>query len=106
MANNGYDQTYEDDRKENEETVNLINKPLNAAGKAVKEFGSDLYDKVMGTKEQNAKAAAQMKEQDKRSPNTVQAKVNKVLGYKKGGTVRSSASKRADGIIQKGFTRA
>ena len=28
MANNGYDQTYEDDRKENEETANLIPKAL------------------------------------------------------------------------------
>ena len=64
-------------------------------------------DKVMGTPEQNAKAAAEMKEQDKKNPDSVQAKINKITnygGYKKGGKV-SSASSRADGCCIKGKTR-
>lgn len=61
----------------------------------------DLKDKVMGTKEQNEAAAKRMKAEDVKSPDTTQAKVNKVVGYKKGGT----ASSRADGIAQRGKTR-
>ena len=61
----------------------------------------DLKDKVLGTEEQNKKASERMKAEDAKSPDTVQAKVNKVVGYKKGGT----ASARADGIAQKGKTR-
>ena len=60
-----------------------------------------------GTPEQNAKAAAEMKEQDKKKPDSAQAKINKVTnygGYKKGGKV-SSASSRADGCCVKGKTR-
>jgi hypothetical protein len=61
-----------------------------------------------GTPEQNAKAAAEMKEQDKKNPDSAQAKINKVTnygGYKQGGSV-SSASKRADGCAVRGKTRA
>jgi hypothetical protein len=53
----------------------------------VKNVAKDLKNKVMGTPEQNAKASAEMKAQDAKSPDTAQAKVNKVLGYKKGGFV-------------------
>ena len=73
---------------------------------SVKGIAKDLKDKVMGTDEQNAKASAEMKAQDANSPDTVQAKVNKIVGYKSGGMARSSASKRADGCIVKGFTKA
>ena len=47
----------------------------------------DLKDKVMGTKEQNEAASKRMKAEDAKSPDTVQAKVNKVVGYKKGGKI-------------------
>jgi hypothetical protein len=61
----------------------------------------DLKDEVMGTKEQNEAAAKRMKAEDAKSPDTVQAKVNKIVGYKKGGT----ASARADGCCVKGKTK-
>ena len=63
---------------------------------------------IIGTPEQNAKAAAEMKAQDKKTPDSTQAKINKTTnysGYKKGGSV-SSASKRADGCAVRGKTRA
>jgi len=63
----------------------------------VKEF-------FIGTPEQNAKAAAEMKAQDTKNPDSAQAKINKVIkpvGYSKGG----SASARADGCAQRGKTR-
>ena len=63
---------------------------------------------IIGTPEQNAKAAAEMKAQDKKNPDSTQAKINKTTnysGYKKGGSV-SSASKRADGCAVRGKTRA
>jgi hypothetical protein len=61
----------------------------------------DLKDKVMGTEKQNKEASDRMKKEDEKNPDTVQAKVNKIVGYKKGGT----ASSRADGIAIKGKTR-
>ena len=76
-----------------------------------------LKDNVMGTEEQNAKAKKEMAEQDAKSPDTTQAKVNRMLkpeekkkggkisSYKAGGKV-SSASKRADGCAIRGKTRA
>jgi hypothetical protein len=67
-----------------------------------------LKEAVIGTPEQNKKAADEMKEQDKKNPDSVQAKINKVTnysGYKKGGSV-SSASKRADGCAVRGKTKA
>ena len=65
----------------------------------------DLKDKVMGTAEQNKAASERMKKEDEKNPNTVQAKVNKVVGYKAGGKVKS-ASARADGCAIRGKTRA
>ena len=59
---------------------------------------------LLGTPEQNKKAADEMKEQDKKNPDSAQAKINKVTnygGYKKGGSV----SARADGCAQRGKTR-
>jgi hypothetical protein len=78
MAKHGYDQTYEDDRKENEETRALVKKAVMAPINAVKpkETKSDTGETTnpMGDK------------------------------YAKGGSV-GSASKRADGIATKGKTR-
>lgn len=59
----------------------------------------ELKDKVLGTEEQNKAASERMKKEDAKNPDTVQAKVNKVVGYKKGGVTR------ADGCIIKGHTK-
>lgn len=70
----------------------------------------DLKDKVMGTEAQNQAAKERMAKEDAKSPETVQAKVNKAVEKvepvkkAKGGMV-GSASKRADGIAVKGKTR-
>jgi hypothetical protein len=89
----------------------------------LKRGATAIKDAVIGTPEQNRAAAARMKAQDEKNPNTFQAKVNRFLGYggydeapegkKKGGKVKaykaggtvSSASKRADGCCTKGKTR-
>jgi hypothetical protein len=74
----------------------------------------DLKDKVMGTAEQNEKAKKEMAEQDAKNPDTTQAKVNRMVEKikpsepvkkAKGGMIKSSASKRADGCAVKGKTR-
>jgi hypothetical protein len=64
-----------------------------------------IKNKVMGTKEQNEEATERMRKMDEKNPDSSQAKVNKILGMKKGGKV-SSASKRADGCAIRGKTRA
>ena len=71
---------------------------------AVADAGKSIKDKIMGTKEQNEEATNRMRKMDEKNPDSAQAKVNKVLGMKKGGSV-SSASKRADGCAVKGKTR-
>jgi hypothetical protein len=77
------------------------------------ELAKKLYENVMGTAEQNAKAKKEMAEQDAKNPDTTQAKVNRMVEKikpsepvkkAKGGKV-SSASKRADGCAIKGKTR-
>ena len=71
-----------------------------------------LKEAIIGTPEQNKKAADEMKAQDKKNPDSTQAKINKVTnygGYKEGGCVKiakgGSASSRADGIAVRGKTR-
>jgi len=71
---------------------------------AIANLGKTLKDKIMGTKKQNEEAADRMRKMDEKNPDSSQAKVNKALGMKKGGSV-SSASKRADGCAVKGKTR-
>ena len=71
----------------------------------IRSFGKRLYENVMGTDAQNKQARDEMKTMDEKSPESTQAKVNKALGMKKGGKVKS-ASARADGIAQRGKTRA
>lgn len=67
-----------------------------------------MYEKVMGTPEQNEEAQKRMDEKDKKNPDTIPAKINrvvdKVIGKKAGGKV-SSASSRGDGIAQRGKTK-
>lgn len=73
----------------------------------------DLKDKVMGTKEQNEKAKKEMAEQDAKSPDTVQAKVNRMIDKikpvekKKGGSVgyKSGGKVRGCGMATKGLTK-
>jgi len=79
-----------------------------AAASYVPAIGVDVArrvkDKVMGTKEQNEEATNRMRKMDEKNPDSSQAKVNRILGMKKGGMV-SSASKRADGCAIKGKTK-
>lgn len=80
------------------------------------ELAKKLYENVMGTEEQNAKAKKEMAEQDAKNPDTTQAKVNRMVekikpsepvkkksggkvGYKSGGKVRGC------GIATKGLTK-
>ena len=85
------------ERQSNLETRESIAGPIRS-------FGKRLYENVMGTDAQNAQARQEMSAMDKKNPESTQAKVNKALGMKKGGNV-SSASKRADGIAQRGKTK-
>jgi len=63
-----------------------------------------MYEKVMGTPEQNEEAQKRMDARDKKNPDTIPAKVNKVvdkvIGRKKGGYVSA-----ADGCAQRGKTK-
>jgi hypothetical protein len=76
------------DRKQNQEDLGNLNKYI---VEPIKKAGRRLYNNVMGTPEQN-KAA--------------QERMDKSKGKKAGGMIRSSASKRADGIAIRGKTRA
>lgn len=96
MATNGYDQTYEDDRKENEETRNLILDPIKRGAKYMKE-------KFLGTEEQNRKGQEMLDKQAGEGSGIAKALGGK--GMKKGGKVKASASKRADGCAQRGKTK-
>lgn len=89
MAEKSPDQIVADiDRKQNEEDLGNLNKYI---VDPVKKAGRRLYNNVMGTPEQN-KAA--------------QERMDKSKGKKAGGVIKSSASKRADGIAIRGKTRA
>jgi hypothetical protein len=79
MAKHGYDQTYEDDRKENEETRALVKKAVMAPINAVK---------PKETKADTGETTNPMGDK-----------------YAKGGKVKS-ASARADGCAIRGKTRA
>jgi hypothetical protein len=76
------------DRKQNEEDLGNLNKYI---VEPIKKAGRRIYNNVMGTPEQN-KAA--------------QERMDKSKGKKAGGMIKSSASKRADGIAIRGKTRA
>ena len=78
MSKNGYDQTYEDDRKENEETRALVKKAVMAPINAMK---------PKATKPDMGETTNPMGDK-----------------YAKGGKV-SSASKRGDGCCIKGKTK-
>ena len=125
MAKNGYDQTYEDDAKENAETRSLITKPARAIVNAVKE------NLEQGAKEHQAPkprmnlgklpGRAADKKLDLTGYDDIEKNNAAVLlrkgfsdedakemakqkAFKKGGSV-GSASKRADGCAIRGKTR-
>lgn len=123
MAKNGYDQTYEDDRKENEETANLLPR----AGRAIAGAARSMYNAATGKGAEDYQGRITNDDANNirmdvtepvRSPNDVGSGVRPPnmgqrsaigsqgirSGYKKGGKV-SSASKRADGCITKGHTK-
>jgi hypothetical protein len=75
-----------------------------ADDKEEKSIPTKIKEFFVGTPEQNAKAAADMKAQDAKTPDSAQAKINRLLHptkMAKGG----SASSRADGCCVKGKTR-
>ena len=86
-------------QEENAQDRAAIAGPLRALGKRLKE-------NIMGTDEQNREAEAREIERAKRNPQGLEAKFRKATGkpFKSGGKV-SSASKRADGIAQRGKTK-
>ncbi len=71
---------------------------------AEKSLPRRMYENVMGTPEQNAEAQKRMDERDKKNPDSMPAKINKVVktvtGKKKGGYVSA-----ADGCAQRGKTK-
>jgi hypothetical protein len=83
---------------------------LDSVTDAVKGAGKRLKDNVMGTKAQNEAAEAAEKRRAKANPEGNEAKFRRMMGkddeFKSGGSVRSSASKRADGCAIRGKTRA
>lgn len=91
-------------QEENTEDREAIMGPLRKGIGVVRDY-------ILGTPQQNREAAASMRQRDIKSPDTMGAKINRVLGYgdevegrKSGGKI-STASKRADGIAQRGKTR-
>ena len=74
--------------------------------KKSKSFVTKAKEYVLGTPEQNKKAASEMKAQDKKNPDSAQAKINKHTkygGYKAGGKVKCMA--KGGGIEARGKTR-
>jgi hypothetical protein len=80
------------------------------------ELAKKLYENVMGTKEQNEKAKKEMAKQDAKSPDTTQAKVNRMIDKMKpaepvkkakGGSVayKSGGKVRGCGCATKGLTK-
>jgi hypothetical protein len=76
---------------ENISSMEKVPRPniVDRATELVKGAGKRLKDNVMGTEKQNKEAAESLKR----------------AGYKAGGSIKSSASKRADGCAQRGKTR-
>ena len=99
------------------EITDRIAKEENEADKAaldrytiepVKKAAKSVYEKIVGTPEQNKEAADRRRAKNAENPNTFNAKLDKAVGmgsYAKGGKVCCSASKRADGIAQRGKTK-
>lgn len=81
-------------------------KKMADGGTTDKSLPRRMYEKVMGTPEQNAEAQKRMDEQDKKNPDSMPAKINKVVktvtGKKNGGM---TASRRGDGCAQRGKTK-
>jgi hypothetical protein len=73
-----------------------------------KSFLTKAKEYIIGTPEQNKKAADEMKAQDKKNPDSVQAKINKATdysGYKKGGKVGCKCMARGGGCEVRGKTK-
>jgi hypothetical protein len=122
-ANKGYKQHYEDERKENEETREMIAGPLRALKNKIKEGVTDKKDysnynfpgmakSVTEMYEAKAKEKAEKDEINKSLDGNASTRTRlnmgklpeKAANMKKGGMV-GSASKRADGCAIKGKTK-
>lgn len=98
------------------EITDRIAKEENEADKALidrytiepaKRVAKAAWEAIVGTPEQNKKAADERRAKNEKNPDSFNAKLDKAVGmggYSKGGKV-SSASKRADGIAQRGKTK-
>lgn len=64
---------------------------------ADKSIGRRMYENVMGTPEQNAAAEKRMEERDKKNPDSMPAKINKVVKTVTGKKAGGSVKKYADG---------
>jgi len=124
MAKNGYDQTYENDRLQNEEDRDLIPRAGRAIAGAAGKAKDYVVDKIKGMDQRSLEQVAKdtLGKMDQRSLKEVttdkmdQRSLEDVFkgkpakykdsGMKKGGVVRKSASSRADGIAIRGKTRA
>jgi hypothetical protein len=126
-ANKGYKQHYEDEAKQNEETRELVAKPARAVVNAVKEnleqgakehqapkprmnlgkLPGKAADKKLGLdgyndmEKNNAAIFLRKGFSDEDAKEMAKQKA-----FKSGGSIKSSASKRADGIAIRGKTRA
>jgi hypothetical protein len=122
MAKNGYDKTYEDDRKENEETADLLPR----AGRAIAGAARSMYNAATGKGAEDFQPKTAYQDgnfsmpttEPVRSPVDVGAGIRSLnmgkksavgsegvrSGLKKGGKVK--LFRHHDGIAQKGKTRA
>jgi hypothetical protein len=105
-------------KEENEELRRMMMAPAKAAGAAAKAVGNKVKEDLTGGAATGARlnmpsntrlgklSAADtrlLNKEDARKKNPYETE--KESGYKKGGSVKSSASKRADGCAQRGKTR-
>jgi len=115
MAKNGYDQTYENDRLQNEEDKGLPKRAAKAVVKSARStmdvIGPDLqraFDDYAAKEEAKSKAAKESREAGGREAvkGMKEGRMDATgMPYKKGGSV-SSASARADGCCIRGKTKA
>lgn len=96
---------FKDEKHSQESIMRGLEEADDAERPALERGITKLKKGILGSNVDNELASERMRKMDEKDPNTTQAKVNKVLGYKKGGSVKSSASSRADGIAQRGKTR-
>jgi hypothetical protein len=104
---------FKDEKHSQESIMRGLEEADDAEKNLVSRGVSKVKKAILGSDVDNELALEQMRKMDEKSPDTAQAKVNRLLGRKKGGTVKmakggsvGSASKRADGCAIRGKTKA